>query len=1180
MNFFSLGSKPKNKYSLENLKYLYNTLVKNPIITPNNSSTIIETLRQLAEVLIWGDQNNNSLFEFFLEKNLLGFFVAILDQKTSTEVIIQLLQTLSILVENLRSQMSIYYLLSNNYINEIIIHKFDFSIEEVLDYYISFLKALSLKLDKSTINFFFNGQEKDFPLYTEAIKFINHKEAMIRIAVRTLTLSVFKVEDDAMRTYIINSTAVPYFSNIVWYIRQECANLNKVLEKSSHENTSQLTYCFDELADQFYYLHDIFNLGFDSMNLVLAEQFIQYLIFPQLIGSLLLGSDSSGSSKSTAEPLEDRLTPSLALFLLAQVFHIFTFKPLLDTVATAIASTTPSQSQMLNTNPSAPPPLSVLSTQRKHYNSFRRIYSYPSLEHHEANSSGGGGGGSGGGGGQPSSSTTKRKKDSLKHSSTNSTPAIRVTEKITVNDTTNATKHSPDDQDDMGSNVSGSPPAASGDKSNEPVHRAKNELSSSVDSGSTSISCDSKLSSKRKHNKDELKQTLLQLISKDRETFGVVCLLYSFLKNTHVDQKILESGGLLPYRLAKAKKLLEGLLSPESSSPVLSSSLPISPTHYRSKSESHARLSPISLGSEPVAKRDIVTLYSSDNADEADDIFANGNGNSNGNGNIISIKPNNNKDSTSLASALKNQMLQRSIQQKILNNNNNNTNVSEAIPILKIMGQQMMNREGDEEEFVPVPDSSQKDFTRNLIDRLFLVLVNSNQFRLITLQMTLLVLKELVYSPESPSKLTETQLALLEEAYSMVTNNLKEKLVGNLAPVFLELFEEELRSYKQISFDFLLKDVNLILPVPETPTSRLSLAKRLPSGEVEMTQKAIQQFLVLRELKYTLLRRKDTMLPLKQPQIPIVREKDLFNLDTDNFDIIYYYQVAAPQAGQPQTKKKTRNCGVLYHNLLLNVDPNNVPPQNKAGVFGMITHVAPLQRLEIEQSHLDATILRVFSHPTRWNVDMGFDEESKCQQAKALLETARDDVRSSKMRQIYTLLGERDPYIDDDPDSLLPTASSTPPTRVIVPIDASNSHPLAFSGELKPQPTPLSGAKQSSSSSRNNNRHSLTERKENIFQSFLNDPVDDYKELNLLSDESLQQHQQQLQQQHNDSITSTDAVPDVDSITLDIPAPIPLPPTTPTSTTTTTTTSTTSTTATTTTNDSFVDPLTSSLQQL
>lgn len=94
------------------------------------------------------------------------------------------------------------YLLSNNHVNSIIVHKFDFSNEDVMAYYILFLKTLSLKLNTSTINFFYNEQTNDFPLYTEAIKFFNHSESMVRIAVRTITLNVYKVENASMLQFI------------------------------------------------------------------------------------------------------------------------------------------------------------------------------------------------------------------------------------------------------------------------------------------------------------------------------------------------------------------------------------------------------------------------------------------------------------------------------------------------------------------------------------------------------------------------------------------------------------------------------------------------------------------------------------------------------------------------------------------------------------------------------------------------------------------------------------------------------------------------------------------------------------------------------------------------------------------------------------------------------------------
>jgi len=52
----------------------------------------------------------------------------------------------------------VYYLFSNNHINDLIVHQFDFGDEELVAYYVSFLKTLSLKLNENTLHFFFNEQ--------------------------------------------------------------------------------------------------------------------------------------------------------------------------------------------------------------------------------------------------------------------------------------------------------------------------------------------------------------------------------------------------------------------------------------------------------------------------------------------------------------------------------------------------------------------------------------------------------------------------------------------------------------------------------------------------------------------------------------------------------------------------------------------------------------------------------------------------------------------------------------------------------------------------------------------------------------------------------------------------------------------------------------------------------------
>lgn len=165
-------------------------------------------------------------------------------QKCGGFVCTQLLQTLNILFENIKNETSLYYLLSNNHVNSIIIHKFDFSDEEVMAYYISFLKTLSLKLNAHTIHFFFNEQTADFPLYTEAIKFFNHPEKMVRIAVRTLTLNVFKVPNRAKLEFIRDRTAAPYFSNLTWFIGSHITLLDETLRSLGSKRNLNPIHCY------------------------------------------------------------------------------------------------------------------------------------------------------------------------------------------------------------------------------------------------------------------------------------------------------------------------------------------------------------------------------------------------------------------------------------------------------------------------------------------------------------------------------------------------------------------------------------------------------------------------------------------------------------------------------------------------------------------------------------------------------------------------------------------------------------------------------------------------------------------------------------------------------------------------------------------------------------------------
>ena len=90
-----------DRFSLDNLRYLRDVLIRNPVVTDANRDAVVETLRSIAELMVWGDQHDPRFLDYFLENNLLQHFTQILQQRANRrgEVAIQVLQTLSMLIQ-------------------------------------------------------------------------------------------------------------------------------------------------------------------------------------------------------------------------------------------------------------------------------------------------------------------------------------------------------------------------------------------------------------------------------------------------------------------------------------------------------------------------------------------------------------------------------------------------------------------------------------------------------------------------------------------------------------------------------------------------------------------------------------------------------------------------------------------------------------------------------------------------------------------------------------------------------------------------------------------------------------------------------------------------------------------------------------------------------------------------
>ncbi|KAE9601631.1 putative armadillo-like helical protein [Lupinus albus] len=324
--------KPRDRFSLDQLRYLTDQLTKVQIVNDINKDFVIEALRSIAELITYGDQHDPSFFEFFMEEQVTGEFVRILKLSRTVSVPLQLLQTVSIMVQNLRSEHAIYYMFSNEHINYLITYSFDFRNEELLSYYISFLRAISGKLNKSTVSLLVktHGDEVvSFPLYVEAIRFAFHEENMVRTAVRAVTLNVYHVGDDSVNRYITTPPHRDYFSNLVSFFTKQSMDLNRLVSNTmitaGPDSTSTITAAVDEIEDNLYYFSDVVSAGIPDVGRLVTDSILMVLIFPLLLPSLRVAADNDMQSGVVT-----------SLYLLCCILRIVKIKDLANTIAAAL----------------------------------------------------------------------------------------------------------------------------------------------------------------------------------------------------------------------------------------------------------------------------------------------------------------------------------------------------------------------------------------------------------------------------------------------------------------------------------------------------------------------------------------------------------------------------------------------------------------------------------------------------------------------------------------------------------------------------------------------------------------------------------------------------------------------------------------------------------------------------
>ena len=236
---------------------MYSALSKLRRSSPGSRGQVVEILRSISEVIIYGDQRqSNQSFDYFCEKNMLFLFTQMLQHSPGgcgNEIARQIIQTVSILVQNISNPTYLFYLLSNNHINEIICFSFDFQDEDVLAQYSSFVKMMSLMLDENTIHFMFDERQASFPLYTEAVKLLDSAEGMVRTHMRVLLLNVFRMADDGMSLFILSPAHRGVFGTLARFIRRRCEELGDLLRSGDAKSPDHIKAHVADIVDEIYF---------------------------------------------------------------------------------------------------------------------------------------------------------------------------------------------------------------------------------------------------------------------------------------------------------------------------------------------------------------------------------------------------------------------------------------------------------------------------------------------------------------------------------------------------------------------------------------------------------------------------------------------------------------------------------------------------------------------------------------------------------------------------------------------------------------------------------------------------------------------------------------------------------------------------------------------------------------
>ena len=299
-NIRQILNNASEEITIENFNEMYNCLkILNSKAKQNkNIDELKELIQLIIDYLIYGDKKKEqAYFDCFCELDFMKQFI-IASKNTNIEILLQIIKSMSALILTITNEASIFYIFSNNFINNIITNDdIQQSSEDFISFYINFLKSLSLKIDTKTIELFFHKGKNSFPLLENALKLYNHDDSMVKNVVRNIFLKFAGLSKSyyPLKEYLLSVPIIKYYCFLSCRLTTMTLRLDHLMGYTTLYKYSDQEIIFkyddikslhDDLIDEILYFNDLLSLNDYYISSAVLNSLLYYYICPLLIGSI------------------------------------------------------------------------------------------------------------------------------------------------------------------------------------------------------------------------------------------------------------------------------------------------------------------------------------------------------------------------------------------------------------------------------------------------------------------------------------------------------------------------------------------------------------------------------------------------------------------------------------------------------------------------------------------------------------------------------------------------------------------------------------------------------------------------------------------------------------------------------------------------------------------------------